>query len=447
MDVYGGAERVAWNLFEEYAERGHGSYLAVGSKKSNHSGVLLIPNEDHLTWWARRWLKLSRVLQTRPRLQGLWRLHSLLGYVAEPRRWLKRMHGVEDFDYPGTRHLLELPPVRPDIVHCHNLHGGYFDLRILPWLSRQLPVVMTLHDAWLLSGHCAHSLDCERWETGCGKCPNLGIYPAIYHDGTAINWLRKKNIYAGSYIYIATPSQWLMGKVDQSILSLAKGDGRVIPYGIDLSTFQPGDSRMARHALGLPEDPQILLFAGLLVKGSPFKDYATMKKSIARVAAKNDGREILFVCLGEDGLEEAFGSARIRFVGFQKDPRRVADYYRAADVYLHAARADTFPNTVLEATACGTPVVATAVGGIPEQVQHGVTGFLVDQGDTVQMASRIEELLFNKTLRERMGSQAAEHASRRFALERQIDDYLNWYGEILEDWKMRRRDRAGSCRD
>jgi hypothetical protein len=72
--------------------------------------------------------------------------------------------------FAGTKRL-ELAD-KPDIVHCHNLHGEYFDLHALDWLSARVPVVITMHDAWLLSGHCVHSLGCGRWETGCGKCPD-----------------------------------------------------------------------------------------------------------------------------------------------------------------------------------------------------------------------------------------------------------------------------------
>src|SRR5690606_33473914 len=97
----------------------------------------------------------------------------------------------------------------------------------------------------------------------------------------------------------------------------------------------------------------------------------------------------------------------IRFVGYQSEPRIVACFYQAADLYLHAAKADTFPTTILEALACGLPVVATAVGGIPEQVstisgsfgdpghraQGKPNGILSIPGDPSSMAAGVLELL------------------------------------------------------
>ena len=125
-------------------------------------------------------------------------------------------------------------------------------------------------------------------------------------------------------------------------------------------------------------------------------------------------------------------------------------YYQAVDVYVHAARADTFPNTVLEALACGKPVVATAVGGIPEQVKglenadrrpriaglnrcgaNEATGILVPAGDAKGMAVAIERLLNDDSLRGRMGENAAKDAQERFDLQRQADDFLSWYEQIL----------------
>jgi glycosyltransferase involved in cell wall biosynthesis len=431
-DVGGGAERVALNLLRSYRSRGLGSWLAVGHRRTQEPGVLQIPNEAAPSPWQRAWSGLGAALEpsaTRVRLMGDLRNLSLR--VARPLKTLDDARGYEDFGFPGTWRLLELTPEPASVVHCHNLHGGYFDLRALPSLSRRVPTVLTLHDAWLLSGHCAHSFDCTRWRTGCGQCPDLTIYPSIRRDGTAHNWQRKERIFDRSRVYVATPSQWLMDKVEQSMLAPAVVEARVIPNGVDLSAFHPADRRSVRARLAIPHDAAVLLFAANGIRRNPWKDFETLRSVLAAVAERMNGRRLLFVALGEDSPTEEVGGAELRFVPFETDPTVAAQYFQAADVYVHAARADTFPNTVVEALACGTPVVATAVGGIPEQVKHATTGFLIPPASVAKMTDAVVTLLDDERLRRFMAANAAEDARQRFDLERQVDDYIDWYGEIL----------------
>lgn len=156
-----------------------------------------------------------------------------------------------------------------------------------------------------------------------------------------------------------------------------------------------------------------------------------LRTAIAGVSELKPGLPLHFMALGETAPPEKIGAATIQFVPFELDSRKVVRYYQAADVYLHAARADTFPTVVLEAMACGCPVVATAVGGIPEQVVHESTGFQVPAGQASAMAERIVELLGNDSLRARMGAASVEHARKNFDLDRQVDRYLSWYEKIL----------------
>jgi glycosyltransferase involved in cell wall biosynthesis len=138
---------------------------------------------------------------------------------------------------------------------------------------------------------------------------------------------------------------------------------------------------------------------------------------------------------------------QVHFVAHQASPEAVADYYRAADVYVHAAKADTFPRVVLEALACGTPVIATAVGGIPEQIKplqaprsladrtytaDAATGILTQAGDPEGMALGIERLLSNDPLRHQLSANAKADAGQRFDLQTQAERYLEWYESILQ---------------
>jgi glycosyltransferase involved in cell wall biosynthesis len=168
-----------------------------------------------------------------------------------------------------------------------------------------------------------------------------------------------------------------------------------------------------------------------------------MQEAVARVAAGFQGERLIFLVLGEEASAGHIGTAEVRFIPYQCDPMVVCLYYQAADVCLHAARAETFPNAVLEAMACGTPVVATAVGGIPELIEDGRTGFLTPPGHSAAMAACLQALLHDEHLRQRIAAQAAERVRYCFDLRRQADVYLSWYQEIAHQFPG----RAVGCLD
>jgi len=438
-DKAGGAEAVAWQLFEQYRRRGHRSAIVVGEKSSNDPQVIPLSRAisgrtsgtllAHLSQW---------LCPYEGRVRGVWRLRRWLNaYIAHPHNWWQTRLGRENFDFPETWRLLELFPERPDILHCHNLHGawlsrgGYFDLRALPWLSRQVPTVMTLHDTWMLAGHCAYTLGCERWKTGCGHCPDLSIYPAISRDATAFNWSRKREIYAKGRFHIATPSRWLLRQVEQSMLAPAMVEGRVIPNGVDSLVFSTGSKQQARESLGLPQKDAILLFVANAARSNVFKDYRTVEQCAIRTASGYRRAKVILIVVGEKGEPISFDNGEIRFVGYQRDQHTMARYYQAADVYVHAAKSDTFPNTILEALACGLPVVATAIDGIPEQIDEGRTGFLVPRGDAEGMAQRVVRLLEREGIRLLMAGEAQQMVKDRFDIHQQVRAYLDWYDSIL----------------
>lgn len=433
-DHGGGAERIAMNLHRQFRERDHEATLAVGRKVGDDPFVVEIQNARASNRWARGWAETTYQLHIHEhRLGDTRRLRATTNAIGRPNAWLDRQLGREHFGFPGTASLLDLTPSKPDLLHLHNLHGDYFDLRALPKLSRRVPVFITLHDAWMLAGHCAHSLGCDRWVTGCGKCPSLSTFPAVRRDATNRNWKRKRDIYARSRVYLTAPSKWLLDKAKRSMLAPAILESRVIPNGVDLNVFKPGDRLEARHQLALPENAYVVLFAANGIRRSDFKDFDTLREAVRNLAESITDQPILCVALGEAGEPQQIGRARIRFVPKQANPVTVADYYRAADVYAHAAKEDTFPTTVIEALACGTPIVASKVGGIPEQVDHGQTGLLVDPGDPALFGKYLAMLLRNPGLRATFGKQAVENAARRFDLKTQADQCLTWYETVVHN--------------
>lgn len=433
-DRGGGAELSARNLHQGLRERGVTSWLAVGRRVGDDENVFVIPNERHRGAWVRFWRRFQQ--GTVPGSLAN-RAIGALAWAGEPLRYLDvRLRGREDFSFPGTRHLLELPPCAPDIVHCHNLHGGYFDLRELPWLTHSVPTVIDLRDEWLLTGHCAYAVECRRWLTGCGECPDLSAYPAVARDSTAFNWMRKQAILRSSRLYLSAPSRWLLDRALRVMPNALAA--RVIPNAIETDIFHPGSMMDARERCDLPQNAPVVLTSAQHL----YKDLSTTLEAVSSVTVKGRSPErAQLIVLGQSGEKRAAGDWDVQFLGFVSDRALVAEYFRAADVFVHGARAEAFGKTIAEAMACGTPTVASRVGGTPEVLEDGETGFLVAPSNAQELTRAITHVLQDGTIRETLGARAIEVARVKYSLQRQVCDVVDYYAMVVDDWHTRGRAR------
>lgn len=428
-DEGGGAAAVTDGLALALAGLGHDVWTIVGRAHRDRERLLTFDDDDRLAYRAVGYMSAQRRLRRlagRHPNRGFGLASRLIRLASHPRAMRCQWRGVEDFEFPASHRLFERTGLTPDVVHAHNLHGGYFDLRALAPISARVPTIVTLHDMWMLTGHCAHALQCERWQAGCGQCPDLKREPAIRRDATTINWRRKRDVYASSRLHLGAPSRWMRDRIERSMLAPSAADVRVIPNGVDTAVFCRADRAQVRAALDLPIDRDIVLLT-TGSRGSMWKDDRTLHRATAALAGRRTAP--LFVAVGRESAVR--GDVDARVVPFVDDPAVMARYYQAADLYLHAARADTFPLTVLEAMACGTPVVATAVGGVPEQIDER-SGVLVAAGDAAAMAEATAALLDDPSRRARLGNCAAQLVSERFTLAQHAGAYLDWYRELVE---------------
>ncbi len=122
---------------------------------------------------------------------------------------------------------------------------------------------------------------------------------------------------------------------------------------------------------------------------------------------------------------------QVIFREFVKDEAQVARYYQAADILAFATKADNCPLTVMEAMACGLPVVASNIGGVPELIEDERTGLLVDPGNVSAFAAALQRLLNDPDWAATLGKRATEVARQRFDIRRQAKEYLALYEEML----------------
>jgi D-inositol-3-phosphate glycosyltransferase len=195
------------------------------------------------------------------------------------------------------------------------------------------------------------------------------------------------------------------------------GSLEIVAPGVEHAFFSPGDRRGARAALGLGDHP-VLLFVGRI---QPLKGLDVAVRTLAALRRPDALLVVVGGASGRDGddelsrivsLAEAEGVAdRIRFVA-PVEHHLLSTYYRAADVVLVPSRSESFGLVALEAAACGTPVVASAVGGLLTLVDDGRSGFLVADRDEEVFAARVATVLDDPDLAASMSHAAAQRARR-----------------------------------
>jgi D-inositol-3-phosphate glycosyltransferase len=189
----------------------------------------------------------------------------------------------------------------------------------------------------------------------------------------------------------------------------------VVPPGVDQAFFSPGSQAGARSAIGAGDNP-LLLFVGRI---QPLKG---LDVAIGALAASEHTDAQLWVIGGASGAQGEYELARVntliedlgvgdrvRFVAPQPH-HLLSTFYRAADISLVPSRSESFGLVALEASACGTPVIASAVGGLMTLVDSGVTGFLMDERDPERWAAHVDLLLDDPLLARRMSISAAARA-------------------------------------
>lgn len=343
---------------------------------------------------------------------------------------LTRVSGIQGYGtWLSTRRLLRLiRQWKPDLIHCHNIHGYYLDLSIAKTVGDLgIPIVWTLHDAWPLTGRCAYFFDCERWKTRCGRCPYLREYPKTWFDSSAWMWSRKRKLLADVWRpVIATPSQWLADLVLEA--SGGRCPVQVIPNGVDSEVFRPLGQAQARKELGLPQGKKIVLFAAADLKEER-KGARYFLKSLQHVNVDNwmalaVGKVIHIKGWLRPGIE-------FRQLGYIKRAQEMARVYSSADLFCITSLDDNFPATVLEAMACGTPVVGFATGGIPEQVAGGC-GQLVPPRDVKALGEVITALLKDEPVRRETAERCRKRAVQEYSLQRFVERYCALYHELVK---------------
>ncbi len=397
-DTVGGSARSASRIHIGLRARGIRSRMLVGFRYGNDPDVQAIANNRVIAFLDRLVNKLGEKL-------GLQYRYVPSCFAVGKHPWV----------------------AQADIVQLFNTHGGYFSQNLVRTLGRRHPIVWRLSDLWPMTGHCAYPGDCQRWQTGCGNCPDLGAYPSIGVDTSAHLFKQKIRLYKGLDITVVAPSSWTEAQAKRSPL-LGQFPVVRIPNGLNGSVFRGHDRSAARSELGLPQDARIVLFCAHVLDDNPRKGGDILIKALNALPKIPN---LVLALMGKGGTD---WSKRVDIpvfpLGFQTDVQTMAKVYAAVDVVAIPSVLENLPNTLIETLACGRAVVASDCGGMRDGVIHGETGLLSPVGDYQQLALDLQRLLDDDALRAEMEKSARGLFDREFSSQREIEKFAALYQQI-----------------
>lgn len=401
-DILGGASRAAYRIHKALRLHGVNSTMAVNVAQSGDWTV-----NGHKT-------KLGKILaKIRPQIGALFQqifqtenkvLHSP---AIIPSTWVKRLNASD-----------------ADILHLHWLNNEMLSIGDIGNLDK--PIVWTLHDMWAFCG-AEHYTEEFRWREGYWK-DNRPDYESGF-DLNRWTWNRKIKRWKKP-LQIVTPSQWLADCVTKSHL-MHNWPAKVIPNAIDTDIWQPLDKNLARKLLDLPTDVPLLLFGAVGGARDPRKGFDLLRSALNLLRGQFAGLEL--VIFGQLEPREPIDLGfTIHYTGHLHDDLSLRILYSAADAMVIPSRQDNLPNTGLEAHACGTPVIAFNIGGLPDIVEHGKTGYLAEAFDADDLAVGIQWVLSDHSRLSDLGLAARERAIGRWANNLIADQYCKVYNEVLQ---------------
>jgi glycosyltransferase involved in cell wall biosynthesis len=205
---------------------------------------------------------------------------------------------------------------------------------------------------------------------------------------------------------------------------------RFIPNAVDTTTFEPLESDRCRSILGIPTDKWVLMFSALSLRDHR-KGVDLLAEALQRLPAS--ARRKIVLLLAGTGGDEFLRTTSIPSValGYVSHERISAMAYSAADLFIFPTRAEPFGLVLAESLACGTPVVSFRVGGVPDLIRPGTTGYLAKPGDSGDLAKGILQLLEDETARRRMSQQCREIAVQEYSVDLMVTRYSKLYEELL----------------
>ena len=320
----------------------------------------------------------------------------------------------------------EITKEKPDIVHIQCINGYFVNIyNLIEWLkNNNIKTVITLHAEFMYTANCAHAFECDKWQYGCGSCPDIKrATKSIVKDNTAKSFARMKKAFEGfdSNLVVVSVSEWLKERAQQSPI-LKNKKHTVIYNGVDTDVFCYSDIIYTRNRVGT-SDEKIIFHATAMF--SDKQEHIKGGVYIIELAKRLKDKSVKIIVAGKTDISSDLPD-NIVLLGDIKDQRLLAQYYSAADVSVITSKKETFSLICAESLCCGTPVVGFKAGA-PEQISVKEYSQFVEYGDIDALECAVNRWLEMKINKKEI----SEKAGKIYSRENMLSEYYKIYQEMI----------------
>jgi glycosyltransferase involved in cell wall biosynthesis len=404
-ELGGGAAKATNRLHQGLRSIGIDSHLLVQTKQSTDVTV---------TGPVTKTEKFLAILRQRLDKWALWPYRKQLTGLFSPA-------SVHD----GL--LSKIQKNNPDIVHLFWVTGGFLKVDTIRKL--RYPIIWTMHDMWPFTGGCHYDGECYGFKKTCGNCPVLKSNDA--RDLSHRVWLHKRNSWEDVPIVVVATSNWLAEMARASSLFKNKRI-EVLPNGLDTDRYKPANKAVARAIYNFPLNKKLVLFSAFGAASDKRKGNQFLIPALNVLAADGGTDNIELVIIGSEPPESPLNfGMKVHYMGHLNDDISQVLLYSAADVLVAPSVQENLSNTVMESLACGTPVVAFNIGGMPDMIEHKGNGYLATPFDHISLAEGISWVLSDPQLHGRLSARARSLVVENFKLCTVAKRYQALYDDVL----------------
>ncbi len=362
-DITGGAGIAAYRLHKALRSQGVESFMLVQSKRSNDASIIKSSN-------------IPFINKIREEADKLFVKFAL-----------KNKNNLFSVSLLSDNTIKRIKKINPDIIHLHWIAGGFVKIETLAKLNK--PVIWSLHDMWPFTGACHYTDNCLQYTHSCNLCPFLKPKSKLAEK----TFNRKLKTYQKiKYLYVNGLSKWIMEQAKKSSLFENRAFYNLTNC-INTTDFYPINKNKAKKNLNIPENKKVILFGAVAATVDKRKGFDLFQKALSLTENKSD--KIVAVFGSPDKKNIEIDGFEYRYLGKINSTEQLRTIYSSADVTVVPSRQENLSNVVLEAMACGTPVVAFNTGGMPDMIKHLQNGYLAKCFSSKDLEKGISKIIYS----------------------------------------------------